>query len=80
MTALRQEAMQMVETMPEENLAAIVNFMAKFRDNAEQINRRNRKAAAFANLERLRREVPDLDYEQALAEYREEKYGTQNLH
>ena len=69
----------MVESAPEENLSAIVNFLARFRDNAEQLNRRKRKAASFAKLEKLRREVPDLDYEQALADYREEKYGTQNL-
>ena len=79
MTALRQEALQMVEAAPEENLSVIVNFLARLHGNEARIRRRKQKSEAFATLEGLRREVPGLDYEKALAEYREGKYGAQDL-
>ena len=34
---------------------------------------------AFLQLEKMRKKVPDLDYEKELAEYREERYGSANL-
>ena len=34
---------------------------------------------AFLHLEKMRKKVPDLDYDRELAEYREEKYGLANI-
>ena len=49
MTALREDAMDLLEKMPEDK--------------------------AFEELERLRKKVPELDYNKELENYREEKYG-----
>ena len=79
MSTLRQNAIMMVEALPENQLLFIVNIMkelsrlmpSKDHVDAEPNNAREQ---AFAVLESLRRKVPDLDYERELAEYREEKY------
>ena len=49
MTALRKDAMDLLEKVPEDK--------------------------AFEELERLRKKVPELDYNKELENYREEKYG-----
>lgn len=88
MTALKREAIQLVEQMPEEQVPYIIRYMKglKLRD-AYKAGALGSKAAAaepamapkmeaFLELERML--VPagqGLDYDKELAEARDEKYG-----
>ena len=36
---------------------------------------KKQREEAFQRLERIRKKVPDFDYDKELADYREEKYG-----
>lgn len=72
MTALRKDAMDLLEQMPEDKLYFIVQIMQGVSGlyGTESQSVRDR---AFENLERLRRKAPQLDYEKELESYREEK-------
>lgn len=79
MSTLRQDALTMVQSLPENQLSFIINIMKELSrlmptsemDMPQAFASRER---AFAVLESLKREIPDLDYAKELAEYREEKY------
>jgi len=79
MATLRQDALAMVQSLPEDQLLFIVNVMkdlarlmpVKDKEGSQEYNARER---AFAVLESMKRKIPDLDYDKELAEYREEKY------
>jgi len=78
MTALRKNAMDLLEKMPEDKLYYIVQIMQRVSGlyGTENQSARDR---AFEELECLRRKVPDLDCDKELENYREEKYGTANI-
>ena len=78
MTALRKDAMDLLEKMPEDKLYYIIQIMQGVSGlyGTEDQAARDR---AFEELERLRRKVPHLDYDKELESYREEKYGTANI-
>ena len=67
MTALRREALSLVESLPEEKILTLINFLRDLEDRAEKNKRLAMKKAAFDELETLRREIPDLDYDKELA-------------
>lgn len=73
MTAIRQEAIKMLERMPEDKLGFVIQIMQGVDGlyNDEQPEREG----AFARLEQLRRKGTVTDYDAELASYREEKYG-----
>lgn len=75
MTALRLEALSLVKSLPEEKILTLINFLRTLEDHAEKDNRLAMKKAAFDELETLRREIPNLDYDKELANYREERFG-----
>lgn len=79
MTALRQEAISIVESLPDEKILALINFLRGITEPTEKTSRLLKKKAAFDELETLRRNIPDLDYEKELASYREERFGNANL-
>lgn len=74
MTALRKDAMELLEQIPEDKLYFIVQIMQGINGlyKSESQEARDR---AFEDLESLRKKMPDLDYEKELEIYREEKYG-----
>ena len=74
MSSLRQEALSIVESLPEEKISALMNFLREL-SLTEKNKRLTRKKAAFEELEALRRKIPDLDYDKELAIYRDEKFG-----
>lgn len=78
MTALRKDAMDLLEKMPEDKLYFIIQIMQGVSGlyGTEDQAARDR---AFEELERLRRKVPHLDYDKELESYREEKYGTASI-
>lgn len=73
MTALRKDAMDLLEKIPEDKLYFIIQIMEGVNGlyGAETQNRDK----AFAELESLRRKAPQIDYEKELETHREEKYG-----
>ena len=79
MTALRRKAISIVESLPEEKLSALLNFLYDMEELANKNKRLAIKKAAFDELETLRRSVPDLDYNKELATYRQERFGHANF-
>lgn len=81
MTALRQEAIDIIEKMPEENIRQAVVFLQTL--NISQ-DRTSEKKEAFKRLENFRKnDAPlyfpkEFDYEKELEEAREKKYGSIN--
>ena len=75
MNALRQEALSIVESLPEEKILSLLNFLRELTDFTDTSNRLATKKAAFDELETLRRKIPDLDYDKELSAYRDEKFG-----
>lgn len=78
MTALRKDAMDLLERMPEDKLYFIIQIMegvnGLYGTEPERV-----REQAFEQLEKLRRKAPQIDYERELETYREEKYGTANI-
>lgn len=76
MTTARQEALLMVQSLPENQLHFILDIMkslSKFMPT--DTNTAKDRDNAFMVLESLKRKIPDLNYEKELAEYREERYS-----
>ena len=73
MTAIRQEAIELLERVPEDKLGFIIQIIRGM--NGLYTDTDTERKEALARLEQLRRKgtVPDDDAE--LASYREEKYG-----
>lgn len=76
MTAIRQEAMQLLQEMPEDRLRYIVQIIRGV--NGLYNDNQSEKKEAFKKLEQLRKKGTLTDYDAELASYREEKYGAQN--
>ena len=76
MTALRQQAFELLETMPEEVLENVIQILkAEKLRQVEKEKRLEKKRIAFEELKSLCRPVLNLDEEKAKAEYFKEKYG-----
>ncbi|MCM1193143.1 MAG: UDP-N-acetylenolpyruvoylglucosamine reductase [Butyrivibrio sp.] len=78
MTAIRKDAINLLEQMPEDKLHFIVQIMQGISGlyGTEDQAARDR---AFEELESLRRKVPLSEYDAELEKYREEKYGAANI-
>ena len=79
MSSIRQDALMMVQSLPENQLHFIVNVMkelSRLMPVKEKATAQNHDAReqAFELLESMRKKIPDFDYERELTEYREEKY------
>lgn len=74
MTTLRQDAIRMVENMPENSLPYLMKILEGLEGLFPEENL-DEKQAAFEELEKLRRPIPNLDEKKELEEYRKEKYG-----
>ena len=76
MNALRQEAFRMIEAMPDDGLAALIQYMVEYNRQLEEKRERiAQKKKALDEILRMAKPLPDLDYEKELAEYREERLG-----
>ncbi len=78
MTQIRQEAVKLLEQIPEDKVIFIIQIMQGLKGLYADDNM-GQSEDAFLQLEKMRKKVPNLDYEKELAEYREERYGSANL-
>lgn len=76
MTAIRQEAIRMLEKVPEDKLGYVIQIIQGM--NGLYNDERSERKEAFARLEQLRRKGTVIDYDMELASFREEKYGKQD--
>lgn len=83
MTALKYEAIQLLEQMPEEQMPYVIQYIKRLTDRRYQKMEFSSdkatatpKMKAFLELEEMLMPVsPELDYDKELAEARDEKYG-----
>ena len=82
MTALRREAIQLVEQMPEEQMTYVIQYIQSLKESVLDINLTlgeievSPKMKAFWDLEKMIVPISEeLDYDKELAEARDEKYG-----
>ncbi len=82
MTALRREAIQLVEQMQEEQMPYVIQYIQSLKESVLDINLTlgeievSPKMKAFWDLEKMIVPISEeLDYDKELAEARDEKYG-----
>ena len=73
MTAIRKEAIELLERVPEDKLTFIIQIMRGV--NGLYADTNSERKEAFAKLEQLRRKGTVTDDDAELASYRDEKYG-----
>ena len=84
MSALRQQAMQLVQQIPEEQMPNIIQYLHSligkvgFDHFSESEISISPKMKAFMELESMVKPAPELDYEKELGAARDEKYGNFN--
>ena len=81
MTVLRQQAMQLVQRIPEDQVPNMIQYLLSligevgFDRPRESETNISPKMKAFMELESMVKPVPELDYKKELEEARNEKYG-----
>lgn len=77
MTALRREAMQLMERLPEEKFPYLIQYIRELEiETPTQTQEITPKMQAFMELEQMLVPAPeDLDYDEELAKARDKKYG-----
>lgn len=73
MTAIRKEAIELLERIPEDKLTFVIQIMRGVNGLLDDTQSEGREA--FARLEQMRKKGTVTDYDAELASYREEKYG-----
>ena len=75
----REIAYSIIDRLSEKQLRGfIAMFGESDHDDEDKVRfeaERRKSMAAFEELQKMIKEVPDLDYDKALAEYRDERYG-----
>ena len=81
MTVLRQQVIQLVQQIPEDQVPDIIQYLHSligkigFDRPLENEASASPKMKAFMELESMVKPVPELDYRKELEEARDEKYG-----
>jgi hypothetical protein len=76
MSPLKETAIRLIQDMPDEKIGFVLYIIKGLRDEASGSS--EAKRAAYQDLLKLRRSMPDLDYDKELAEYRTERYANTN--
>ena len=74
MTKVKEDVIRLIKEMPDERVYYILKIVEGVHE-LYSVNDMNEKEKAFADLEKLRRSVPHLDYDKELEYSREERYG-----
>lgn len=77
MTKNRQDAIEMLKNMPEDKIIFIIQMMEAIQETHDDDT--SQRKEAFEHLQNMRKKVIDLDYDNELAAYREEKYGNAGI-
>ncbi len=79
MTNVRQEAINLINKMPEEKLSAVMQILngvsSLLEDNKPNSAKIELAEKSYQLLEKMRRKADDIDYDKELAEYRDKKYS-----
>ena len=81
MTILRQQAVQLVQQIPEDQMPNIIQYLHSlignvgFDHSTDNDANISPKLKAFGELEKMVRPIPELDYKKELQDARDEKYG-----
>ena len=79
MTNVRQEAINLINKIPEEKLSAVVQILngvsSLLEDNKSTSSNQELAKKSLMFLESMRRRADDIDYDKELAEYRDKKYS-----
>ena len=81
MTILRQQAVQLVQQIPEDQMPNIIQYLHSliekvgFDHSTDNDANISPKLKAFGELEKMVRPIPELDYKKELEDARDEKYG-----
>ncbi|MBO5514680.1 MAG: toxin-antitoxin system protein [Schwartzia sp.] len=74
--ALREEAVRMMDALPDDGIRATILYMSEYRRKQEEEKKRiDQNRAAFDDLMSFCRPAPIRDEKQELAESREERFG-----
>lgn len=78
MTKIRQDAIALLEQIPEDKIIFIIQIMQGLKGLYENDDMKQREEA-FQQLERIKKKVPNFDYQNELEIYREEKYNNAGM-
>ena len=78
MTSMQQDAIDLIQKLPEEKLAALLVIMRSIEVNEPAKNLTARRRA-FEKLERIRRPIEGLDEKKELETWRREKFEHANI-
>ena len=73
MTKLRKDAIDLLEQIPEDKLIYVIQIMQGVK-GLYTGNIHLSENEAFDKLEKMKKKIPDLDYDSELADYREKKW------
>ena len=76
MTSLQKEAIALIPGIPDEDLYHVVQIIKRIRVSANtNTSDQETRNKAFAVIDSLRRPAPELDYNEELEKWRDEKYA-----
>ncbi|MCL2719121.1 MAG: dihydrodipicolinate reductase [Lachnospiraceae bacterium] len=81
MTSIKQEAIQLIDRLPEDVVAAVIQYIQRLNVSTNKANKLASRRQAFERLEKIIKSVSvpnNLDYDKELAKARDEKYGRIN--
>ena len=77
MTALKKEAVQMIESMQDDDIVQVIAFIKNIKLTEEEDSDRSNAMRGLEVLKSFAGTLPEnFDYKKELAEAREEKYGS----
>ena len=78
MTNIRQDAINLINKMPEDKLVAIMQILngvnSLLENNKPSLSKIELAEKSYQLLEKMRKKADDIDYDKELAEYREQKF------
>lgn len=78
----REKAIQLIKEMPDNKMIFAVKILRDIKglpaEENEPDGEKQIREEAFLQLESMRKDIPDLDYEKELTEYQKGRYGRYN--
>ena len=78
MTSIRQDAINLINEIPEDKLAAVMQILnginSLLEKNKPSLSQKELAEKSYQSLDKMRKKADDIDYDKELAEYREQKF------